>query len=364
MKIVLTGGHVSPLLSVIDALPKDTNILVVGRRHTFEGDSNQSFEYKVASERNIPFRAITAGRLQRTFTKYTIPSLIKLPIGFFQSLTILSSFKPDAIISFGGYVSLPVVLSAALLRIPIVIHEQTLSAGLANKIAAVFAKKVCISWESSEKHFPAQKTILTGNPMRKFSSESSTLTVDEKESDLPLIYITGGSAGSHTINEFVEGILRKLLESFRIIHQTGDSWDFKDFEKLQHQRASFDEKLQRRYALTKFVEPETVGMIIQKANLVISRSGMNTITELLHFGKPALLIPLNKEQTENALFFQKIGLGEFLSQETLTSDALFNKIAEVVKNRARYEAVAKEAKALVKETAAREIVAQVTEIVR
>ena len=115
----------------------------------------------------IPFYAINTARLQRKFTKHTVPSLIKFPLGFIQSLKILRKIKPEVVLGFGGYISLPVVLAAAFLKIPIVIHEQTLEAGFANKIEAKFARKICISWQSSEKYFPKEKTVLTGNPLRQ-----------------------------------------------------------------------------------------------------------------------------------------------------------------------------------------------------
>lgn len=316
MKIVITGGHLSPAFSIIEKLPKDTEVLIIGRTHTFEGDDHLSFEYRSAQKKNIAFKGIITGRLQREFTKHTIPSLLKVPRGFGQSLAILSSFKPNIVVSFGGYVSVPVVLAAYTLKIPIVIHEQTLSAGLANKFASNFAKKICISWERSARFFPKEKTVLTGNPIRELTMNSSQLTIPEGK--LPLLYVTGGSSGSHAINVLIEKNLKALLSQFRIIHQTGDAWEFKDFERISELISTFPKKLTERYVLTKFIEQDAVGEVFSKADFVISRSGINTITELLYFQKPALLIPLNKEQKENAEYFKSLGVGDYLDQKTLT----------------------------------------------
>ncbi|MEK7451076.1 MAG: glycosyltransferase, partial [Patescibacteria group bacterium] len=164
MRVIIIGGHLSPALSIIEKLPKTDKVLFIGRKYVFEGDQALSLEYKTIQSLKIPFVNLITGRLQRKFTKHTIPSLLKLPYGFMRSILALIKFQPDVVLSFGGYLSFPVVLSAFLLRIPIVIHEQTLEAGLANKILSVFAKKICISWETSRKFFPKGKIVLTGNP--------------------------------------------------------------------------------------------------------------------------------------------------------------------------------------------------------
>jgi UDP-N-acetylglucosamine--N-acetylmuramyl-(pentapeptide) pyrophosphoryl-undecaprenol N-acetylglucosamine transferase len=229
MKIIIIGGHLSPALAVIEEL-KNEEIYYLGRKHAFEGDKAISLEYEEVSKLGIPFYSINAARLQRKFTSRTIPSLAKFPSGFFQSLKALKQIKPDVVLGFGGYVSLPVVLAAFFLRIPIVIHEQTLEAGFANRMEAKFARKICISWQSSEQYFPKQKTVLTGNPLRGIVLNAKPF---KEETGLPKIYITGGSSGSHSINLLVEKSLKELLEKFTVVHQTGDARRHADFERLQ-----------------------------------------------------------------------------------------------------------------------------------
>jgi len=154
MKIVIIGGHLAPALSVMEALPKNTKILFIGRKYALEGDSALSLEYKVVTDLNIPFVGLNTGRLQRKVTKYTFLSLLKFPFGIIKSFLILIRFRPDVVMGFGGYVSIPVIVCAFILRIPVVIHEQTMEAGLANRIVSLFAKKICISWNTSRKYFP------------------------------------------------------------------------------------------------------------------------------------------------------------------------------------------------------------------
>jgi UDP-N-acetylglucosamine--N-acetylmuramyl-(pentapeptide) pyrophosphoryl-undecaprenol N-acetylglucosamine transferase len=337
MKIVIIGGHLSPALAVIEQL-HDAEIYYIGRKYTFEGDRAISLEYKEIAKLEIPFYPINAARLQRRFTKHTIPSLTKFPLGFLQSLIILRQIKPDVVLGFGGYVSFPVVLAAFILKIPIVIHEQTLEAGFANKIEAKIASMICISWGTSEKYFPKNKTVLTGNPLR-----SAILNVKpfKKEERLPVIYITGGSSGSHAINSLVERSLGKLLEKFIVVHQVGDAKKYADFKKLQKVKGELSSSISQNYNLQKFYSAEKMARNLSSADLVVGRAGINTVTELIYFAKPAFLIPLpfaqKNEQLKNALFLKELGLGEVGSQNASTPEVFVATISEMLKDISRYQ---------------------------
>ena len=341
MKIVIVGGHLSPALAVIENLPKDTEVLFIGRKYVFEGDKTLSLEYRTITKQNIPFASISTGRWQRKFTKHTIPSLFKIPYGVVQSFLILRKFKPDVVLSLGGYLSIPVVLSAFILRIPIIIHEQTLEEGLSNRLMKHFAKKICISWESSRKFFPKGKTILTGNPVRRFKINELQFKIMKEDQSLQIIYITGGSAGSQFINSMVEGSIKELLRKFIVIHQTGDTQEYKDFDRLNILKNSLPIHLKSRYFPIKFVDPNEVGSILNKADLVVSRAGINTITELIFFKKPSLLIPIpfsqRNEQVKNALFLKSLGLAEVFYQDALDSKKFLRFIEEMFNNINRYK---------------------------
>lgn len=343
MKIVITGTHLSPALAVARLLKKKKHtVLFLGRKYAFEEDSTESPEYTTFTSLGFPFKHIVSGRLQRIWTAYTFPSLLKIPRGFLQALWFLLHFNPTIILSFGGYVSFPVVISGSLLRIPIVIHEQTQGAGLANRIGALFAKKVLISWGSSRKFFPNGKTLLTGNPIREevWSSKLSTLPSALSTQNLPIIYITGGGLGSHAINRIVEGSIKKLLESFVVIHQTGDAKKYKDFERLMKLRSSLPATRKERYFLTKYVGLNDIGWVLRRAHVVVGRAGANTISELLALSKPSLLIPLpfsgSSEQIANAKLLKAIGLSEILPQAMLTTASFYNTIKEMTENIERY----------------------------
>lgn len=365
MKLLITtggGGHFSPALAVINELPKDWEVLVVGRKHAFEADAALSLEYQTAQRLKIPFIHLTAARVQRRLTRHTIPSLLKMPKSLYEAMRILREYKPDVVLSFGGYVTVPVVIAASLLKIPIVIHEQTFGAGLANKVAARFASKICLSWQSSTKYFSAQKSIITGNPMRVFPQLTNRATVHP----IPIIYITGGSGGAHAINVLVEGSLEKLLSQYRVIHQTGDAQEFSDFDRLLNQKEILSQKLRERYEVMKFVEPSAVAKYMQEADLIISRAGINTVNEILFVGKPCLLIPLpygqRNEQRENAQFVKSLGLGEVAEQADLTPDSFYTQVAQMIHNKKKYEKNAPNAQKQVITDAAAKIISVIADL--
>lgn len=339
MKIVIIGGHLTPALSVIEALGDNAQILYIGRRHAIEGDKAVSLEYSTITNKNIPFAQLKTGRLQRSLTRHTAPSLAKIPVGFAQALLILKKFSPDVVVGFGGYVSLPVAVAAKTLRIPIVIHEQTLEAGGANRLIGKFAAKICISFDSSAKYFPKEKVILTGNPIRdaiihpkkKFSLETTD----------PVIYVTGGSQGSHFINHLISQTLTKLLDKYILIHQTGDSSEFKDFDKLSILKEGLNNSKRDRYIISKFYSPFEVGGVMKRADLIISRAGVNTISELIVLEKPSYLIPLpvsqKDEQVKNAEFLKRLGLGEVGDQKSLTPEIFLREINQMMENLGNYK---------------------------
>lgn len=372
MRIIITGGHLTPALAVIEELQKgfgkDLQILFIGRKYPLEGDPAISWEYQVITQRGIPFVSLTAGRLQRKFTRYTIPSLLKAPLGFLQALGWLIKFKPDAILSFGGYIALPVVLAGWLSRVPVVTHEQTPVSGLANKIIARFSQKICLSWPQSVKLFPKEKVVLTGNPVRKeiFKVQKSS-QFPVPSSQFPLIYITGGSLGSHVINEAVSEILPQLLEKYDLIHQCGDSQKYQDYEKLKIKSAKLKVDLQKRYFLTRFVGPADIGWVLDRADLVVGRAGANTVCEIAALGKPAIFIPIpwseGREQIKNAQILVDLGMAVILPQEKLNGENLYQIITQMMANLKEYKDNAPRVQKLVNLGAAEKIVEVINEMV-
>jgi len=363
-KIVITGGHLTPALAVIDELLKsgEWEIFYIGRKNSAEGDKTPSLESIVIQKKGLWFIPINFGRLQHKFTRYTIQAFLRIPFGFLQAFFHLLRIKPNVVLSFGSYVGVPVVLASWLLGISIIIHEQTTVVGLSNKINSFFAKKICVSWPETLKQLPQQKTVLTGNPLRPdvFKTNSKILSTLKFEKEKSLILVTGGNQGSHRINMAVEGILEKLLSKYNLFHQTGHLAGFGDFERLEDKRIKLSSNLKASYHLKKYVTGEEWGTLLGKADLVISRAGINTITELIALGKPQLLIPIpwlpGDEQTKNAQMVKKIGLAEVLSQDDLSPQNLFKKIELMMSKIDVYRQAGEKNKNLVIKNATQKIV--------
>lgn len=328
MKLLITGGHVTPALAIIDELQKnkkDAQILFVGRRYSSEKSKEETLEYKEVKQRKVTFVHLKAGRFTRAFSFESFLNFLKIPSGFFHAFRILRKHRPDRILTFGGYIALPIALMGAFLHIPVFTHEQTIHPGLANKIIARFARKVFLSFEESKQYFRRRKITVTGNPIR-----SQVLTVNKKLFDskktVPVMYITGGSLGSHSINILLESILPQLLDQYMLIHQTGNIKQYKDYDRLKKIKEKLPDELQKRYILKEHIESEYLGHVYNICDMVIGRAGANTFFELLALQKPALFIPLpwaaHNEQQKQAELFKKWGIGEVFNQAGVSKNLL------------------------------------------
>lgn len=360
MKVIITGGHFSPAYSVIRQLGDDCKITLIGRKYAFEGDTNETFEYKICKKENINFIELIAGRFQRKFTKHSIPAALKFPKGIYDATKILRAEKPDVVVTFGGYVGLPVALAASMLHIPVILHEQTQSAGLSAKLISKVAEVICVSFESSKVHFKGKKVVLTGNPIRSEILQEQKINITTSKQ---IIYITGGSTGSHAINEAIYQILPELLKEYVIIHQVGNSKETNDIGKFNDFRNQLSGQDQENYIVAEFFTPSNVAAYFQHAALVVSRSGINTVLELMATGAVSLLIPLPfgqlDEQLKNALLFQRTGLAEVMLQEDMNPDLLLSKMHAMIKEQKKYKENAKNALKYVHIDAAEKIVQQI-----
>lgn len=328
--ILITGGHLTPALTIIDDIlssnhKADTKIVFVGRKYGSEGQDNYSLEYKELNNRKIEFAYLPAGRLTRLFTLKSFVNFLRIPIGFFYAWQILNQYQPDLIFSFGGYLGLPIVMVGFLRRIPIYIHEQTLSPGLANRLSARLAKKVFLSFSQTQSFFNQKKTLVTGNPIRKeiFKTIKKPFKINK---NLPIIYVTGGTLGSHSINEHIKLILPTLLKNYLVIHQTGNVKEYNDLQELQTLKKNLPLDLQGRYYLQEHFSSQEIGYIYNLADLVVGRAGANTFFELIALEKPAILIPLpwaaNQEQHKQAEILAKEKAAEIFSQFDSSQDLL------------------------------------------
>lgn len=327
--VLLTGGHLSPALALIPELKKrGFSIIFVGRRAAFNNLYQPGLEYQLlAHNPNLTFYSLNSGR----FTKglwYKIPQEILLFIrGFIQALKILSREKPEMILSFGGYLAVPVCLAAKLKGIEVRLHEQTIAPGRTNLLLSPLAQKVFVTFPESQKYFPSKKTVLAGIALgSQYAKEIKPTNFSRTEK--PLLLIMGGSSGSHSINLLIEQLLSRLIKHYQIVHQSGDN-EFNDYERLE-------KKQDRFYTPYKYLLPQNIGYFYHQADLVVSRSGANTFFDLIKFRLPAVLIPLpwsfHKEQKQHAEILKQAGTAKIFNQNQPAA-VLYELIMKAYKNR-------------------------------
>jgi UDP-N-acetylglucosamine--N-acetylmuramyl-(pentapeptide) pyrophosphoryl-undecaprenol N-acetylglucosamine transferase len=335
VKLVVTGGHHSSALPVIKRIKNispEVRIYWVGHKRSLKGDENDTLEYTEISSLGIPFYDLKAGKVYRTLDP---ARLIRIPIGFFQSLILLLKLKPDVILSFGGYLAAPVVLAGYILGIPSITHEQTVVAGYANKFISFFAKKILISWPQSERIFPKNKTLLTGIPIREGVTQVLSSSFSTNNS-LPTVFIMGGKTGSHILNVLVKNNLRTLLSGCNVIHICGDNSIYKDYELLSDLYSDMGGKTVGKYFPRKFIFENEIGEAYKKSDLVVSRAGAHAIAELLAIQKPCILIPIpwvsHNEQHENALLLERAGLAKVIEEKDCSNGYFIGSIKEALSN--------------------------------
>lgn len=330
MRVVICGGHHSSALVVAEKLrERGHRVFWFGHKYSMIGDENPSAEFLEVSQKGIPFVVIRAGKWQPRHHFWQ--NFFRIPLGFWESIKKLLEVRPDLVVSFGGYIALPVAYSAAFLGILVFTHEQTIVVGLANKLIAKIARKVFITFENSAKYFSGEKVILTGLPLRDCLFEKGQKLFGNSKKT---IYITGGKQGSHVINEAVFQILPELLKKFNVLHQCGSSTLFGDFERALKIKRDLGIR-GKNYRPKEYFFEEEIGSVFSSADLVISRAGAHIIYELLVLRKPAILIPIpwssRDEQLKNAQMLQSLGLAEILSQKDLETGMLEKTINDFVK---------------------------------
>ncbi|MCW5251632.1 UDP-N-acetylglucosamine--N-acetylmuramyl-(pentapeptide) pyrophosphoryl-undecaprenol N-acetylglucosamine transferase [Streptomyces sp. SHP 1-2] len=315
-----TGGHTYPALTAIRTLQarlatsgRTLDVLWIG---TAEG-----LEARVTSAEGIPFTTVATGKVRRhtnplrMVSPANVRDMARVPLGVAQARNVVSAFRPDVVLATGGYVAVPAGLAAKMCRVPLVLHEQTVRLGLANRRLAGSAARIAVSSESTLPLLPEDvrsAAVVTGNPVRPEvltghpGRAVTALGLHAFARHLPTVYVTGGAQGSQQINDVVGGELPWLLERANVVHQCGPA----HHETLSARAAGIPASLAVRYHLTPFVGPELPD-VLALADLVVSRSGAGTLAELTALGKPAVFIPLasaaGNEQAHNARHLEKSG---------------------------------------------------------
>ena len=314
MKVLLCGGGtigtVSPLLAIKEEIEKkqsEAEFLWVG--------TEKGVEKAIIKKEKIEYKSVKTGKLRRYFSWQNFIDPFLLVIGFFQALVVILKFKPDIILTAGSYVCVSVGWAGWMLKRKVFVHQQDIVTGLANKMLAVIATKVTVSFSVSKKDFPQKKTVLIGNPVREkiFVSDVEKAKLHFKlENDLPTVLVMGGSLGAEKINELIFQAVPELINFCQIIHVIGKGnmveWVNKD---------QFGENV-TRYHDHEYLYDE-LRLAYAASDLVICRAGLSTLSELAALGKPTVLIPIpNNQQEKNAQYFSKSNSVILLDQNKIS----------------------------------------------
>lgn len=292
-----TGGHIYPALAVaneIKAREKDADILFVGAKG--------KMEMTKVPEAGYPIKGLWISGLQRKLTLDNLSFPFKVLSSLITAKKILKDFKPDAVVGFGGYASGPIMLAATSRRLPAMIQEQNSYAGLTNKRLGAKASKICVAYDGMERYFPKEKIKVTGNPVRK-----DILNLSDKRSEAqkhfkldankPCLLILGGSLGARTINNSVLASLQQAIDAgIQVIWQTGKFY----FKEMTESSKNYD---LTNIRVLEFIKE--MDLVYAAADVVISRAGALSISELCLVGKPVIFVPspnvAEDHQTKNAM---------------------------------------------------------------
>ncbi|OFY38380.1 MAG: undecaprenyldiphospho-muramoylpentapeptide beta-N-acetylglucosaminyltransferase [Bacteroidetes bacterium RBG_13_44_24] len=291
-----TGGHIFPAISIANALTRidpGTEILFVGAEGRMEMEKVPAAGYKITG--------LPVAGFYRSLTPKNIVVLYKLVKSLFISKRIIREFKPDVVVGVGGYASGPVLRQAGRMGIPTLIQEQNSYAGVTNKLLAKKAAAVCVAYEGMEKYFPAGKIIKTGNPVRQTydnleNLKNEALSFFRIDISSPVILVLGGSLGAGTINKSLSGNIQKMENSgCQWLWQTGALY-------YENVNALVNLSSCKKIIVHDFIN--RMDYAFAAADIIVSRAGAGTISELCLVGKPVILVPspnvAEDHQTRNA----------------------------------------------------------------
>lgn len=366
MRIVLTGGgtggHFYPLIAVAEAM-RDIVLedKLIAPELFYIGPS--VLDYEALDEQGIEWRRSSAGKMRRYLSIRNVFDMVKVIIGVVQATIQLYLLYPDVVFSKGGYASFPTTVAARILNIPVIVHESDARPGRANEITARWAVAVATSYPGAAAFFKktlSEKIALVGNPIRKTLFKPAREGAHEYlglASDVPTIFILGGSQGAQAINSVVISALPDLLMNYQIIHQTGK--DNLDEVRNIASVVLKDHPHKDRYQAFGFLNTLAMRMASGVAHLVVARAGTGTIFEIAAWSVPSILIPIPEEvshdQTSNAFAYARDGAAVVLKQKNLTENLFEAEVHRILQNPDVHASMREAAAAFAKPDAARKL---------
>lgn len=340
MKIVFTGGgtggHFYPIIAIAEAVRE-----IVRERRLLEPQlyyiAPKPYDPDALFQNEITFVACPAGKMRRYKSLKNFTDLFVTLTGYIRALITLFQIYPDVVVSKGGYASVPTVLAAHTLRIPVIIHESDAKPGRANLLAAKHAVRIAVAFESARAFFPKKvqdRVARIGIPIRREIAHVEAAGAAEElglERDIPTILILGGSSGSVRINETVLSSLPELVAFANVIHQTGKD-HYKEVESTSAVVLATSEHKSRYHAFP-YLNSLSMRRAAGAATLVISRAGSTTIAEISLWRKPAILIPIpeaiSHDQRTNAYAYAHTGAAIVLEEGNLTPHVLVSEAMRI-----------------------------------
>lgn len=319
-----TGGHIFPALSIADELRERLNaeILFVGAENRMEMTRVPEAGYEIIG---LPVAGFFRQKIWKNFGV-----LRKLFRSLKLSRKIIRDFKPDIAIGVGGYASGPTLKAAQRAGVPTLLQEQNSYAGVTNKLLAKKADKICVAYEGMERFFPGDRIVMTGNPIRKALLDNNISRKDARESfgidaDKPTLLVVGGSLGALTVNESLEKGLKKLVDNgIQVIWQTGKNFGNRGIEAAKGMKG---------VVVTPFIS--NMAAAYRSADVVVSRAGAGSISELQALGKPSVLVPspnvAEDHQTFNARALSDKGAA-ILVKDIDARDSLVDTVLALIKD--------------------------------
>lgn len=351
-----TGGSVTPLLAVIEELVKDdepVEFIFIG---TTTGPENELIKSFLAGP--LKFIPISSGKWRRYFSFLNFTDSFKIIKGFFQAIKILNQYRPSLVVSAGSFVSVPVVLAAALKKIPVMIHQQDVRPGLANKLMAPFARVISVTFEKSLLDY-GPRAILVGNPIKDLSDYKNKVTLVKEKYHLnsiqPLVLVIGGGTGSKALNDLIFEAAATLNDFCQLVILTGRG----------KKPVASELSPQANYQVFEFLPHEEVLSLMAAADLVISRCGLGVLTELAALNKSAILLPLpHSHQEDNAALFEKAAAAVVLDQNNLRADDLSKTIKNILADQNKKEKLSQRMSQIIRPGAAAKLAGIIWEIVK
>lgn len=338
MKILITGGHVTPALAFIEytlAHHPNAKLVYVARQFSQPKLKQVSIETDLLSQLPVTITTIQAAKWT-DFLSWKLPLVAwQFLVSLWQAAVILVKQKPTVILGFGGYISVPVCLMGKIMGVPFVLHEQASIPGQANKLLARFAYAYLVNNATScPKNLDCQ---VVGQPIRPELLTSKQHTPSWLPSpSKPILLVTGGNQGSQIINQTIKQILPQLTQNWLVVHQTGKSTSLHNYmQELSEAKTKLNKVQQQRYFAMEWISPADLAWLLKHARAAISRAGANTLAELEAFQLAAIIIPLphaiQNEQHINATHYLKTNPGILLPQNQLTPTNLLNTLKKLPK---------------------------------